>query len=43
MDNEWFVLTSRRTIPTDNLDKMFRLNLLILFTASFVKLLSNKL
>lgn len=36
MDNEWFVLTSKRTIPTDNLDKMFRLNLLILFTASFV-------
>ena len=36
MDNEWFVLTSKRTKPTDNLVKMFRLNLLILFTASFV-------
>lgn len=36
MDNEWFVLTSKRTKPTDNLDKMFRLNLLILTTASFV-------
>jgi len=36
MDNEWFVLTSKRTMPSDNLDKMFRLNLLILFTTSFV-------
>ncbi len=36
MDNEWFVLTSKRTKPADNLVKMFRLNLLILFTVSFV-------